>query len=535
MTSSYVTSVLPFLAVLVPALGLVLVAFSKNSTSTKVVFGVALLDFLVVLSMYPAVSHGHTLLMILNSGFQLKLTFMADALSILTGLIGIIVWTLASFYAIEYLKHGHGQQRYNFFSLLSLIGMMGVVFTGNLFSLYIFFELLSVASYVMVVHEETAKAKQAGFVYLFMGVIGGLILLFAVIGTYAVAGSGNIYEVLDSLHKFKTHPLTPYIFWCYIIGFGVKAGLFPVHVWLPLAHPVAPSPASALLSGIMIKAGAYGIFRTIYAILGISVMRGSASLWALLVLAWINIILGSAMAITQTEIKKMLAYSSISQIGYVILGAALANSMGIVGGTLHIFNHAIIKVTLFLCAGIYIHQTGLRQLEDLKGIGKLMPVTTLCFTLGGLSMIGFPPFNGFISKWFLAQGSLKLMEFGSYQSVIGITSLIVLLLSSLMNLIYYGPIIYNAWFATNGKLSAFVPAGAHGGQGGHNPGADAHASHDSHGDHHSAEEEEYIPNADPNWLMKAPVLILGVAIVYFGIFPSLPVNLASQVAKLFLP
>lgn len=500
-------SILPFLAVAIPFLSVLLVPLFSDSLGNRFMVFSNGLTFLIVAAMYPAVRSGQTLLYVLGSGLKIDLAFMADSLSLITGLISIIVWTLASIFSVRYMEYEHAQCRYNVFSLLSLTGMLGVVFTKNLFSLYIFFEMLSVASYVMVIHEETPEATEAGLKYIFMGVCGGLILLFSIIATYAITGTGDIIEIAKIGGRFVGHPAVPLIFMGYVIGFGVKAGLFPVHIWLPDAHPVAPSPASALLSGVMIKAGAYGIIRVVYIVIGLGVLKNGVLPAALLSFAAINIFLGSAVAIKQTELKRMLAYSSISQIGYVVIGAALLTPLGVMGGVLHIFNHAIIKGTLFMCAGAYITQTGLRQLKDLKGIGKRMPVTTICFTLGALSMIGFPPFNGFISKWFLALGALNVADSGAYPAWVGISVLTLLLLSSLMNLIYYGPVIYGAWF----------------GQGG--------CHDDVHGSHHDGHGVA-VANDDPNLWMKLPLVLLGIGTVFFGIFPQLPVGLAEQASTL---
>jgi multicomponent Na+:H+ antiporter subunit D len=496
-------SSLPFLAVLIPALSgpLAGVLSDKNSNRFTVFSTVA--TFMVVAAMYPAVSQGHILQKALDTGLRFNLVFMADALSLLAGIVSVGVWMLASIYSVEYMSHEHHQRRYNVFSLLSLAGMLGVLFTRNMFTLYIFFEILSVCSYVMVVHEQTEEAIKAGVKYLFMGVAGGLILLTSMVYTHSITGTSDLLELAQKSDILTAHPHAYLIIIGFVIGFGVKAGIFPVHIWLPDAHPVAPSPASALLSGVMIKAGAYGIIRTIYTIVGVEAISHHWLASALLGIAFINIFLGSAMAIKQTEIKRMLAYSSISQIGYVILGMALLSPKGILGGVVHIFNHAIIKGTLFLCAGAFIHQVGLRQLDDLKGIGKRMPLTTLCFSLGALSMIGFPPFNGFISKWFLALGALQVAKVGSYSLGIGISALAVLLLSSFMNLVYYGPIVYRAWFAEPALKDLT--------------------------------EADKFSQGDPNKWMMIPLLILGFGTLFFGVFPQFPVELARQVSMLYFP
>jgi multicomponent Na+:H+ antiporter subunit D len=476
--------------------------------------------------MYPHIQRGRVLRYVLTTGLGFNFYFRVDALGYLVGVISCVLWFLASVYGVEYLRRIHAHNRYNVFSLLSLGGMLGVVFTGNLFSLYIFFELLSVASAILVFHEETPEAMRAGFKYLFLGIAGGLVLLFSIIATYQITGHGDLSLIGIGL---KGNRWLPYIFWGYVIGFGVKAGMFPVHIWLPSAHPVAPSPASALLSGVMIKAGAYGIFKTAYNIIGVQDIFSShlTMTLVLLILALITIFLGSAVAIAQVEIKRMLAYSSISQIGYVIMGIALLSGKAIMGSLMHIYAHALMKGALFLCAGAVIHQTGLRQIRDLRGLGQRMPITTAVFTIGALSMIGLPPMVGFVSKWYLALGALEVMDMHSYWPGWGVIALAVLLLSSLLNLIYYGPIIIGAWFSPQpGQLDGEQPTGG-------NP-----DGHEKEKENH--EEEENAPATakvkdDPNLWMLIPLLILGFSIVFFGIFPGLPLGLAGKVSTIFFP
>ncbi len=508
-----ISSPLPFWTVVIPLLAVPLAAMFEDKRSGRLAAVACLMSFLCALSMYPQVSNGKTLTTIVDTGFVIKFVFMADPLSLLAGLVASLVWTLVSFYAVGYMAHEHAQRRYNVFSLLSMAGMMGVVFTRNLFTLYIFFELLSVASYVMVIHEQTPEALKAGLKYIFMGICGGLVLLMSIVATQAIAGTTDLVELASgAAAPLRHHPLVGLIFLGYVFGFGVKAGIFPVHVWLPEAHPVAPSPASALLSGVMIKAGAYGIIRAVYSIVGVETLLHQPVIITLLVIGFLNMFLGSAMAIKQTELKRLLAYSSVAQMGYIIIGIALLTPSSIAGAAAHIFNHALMKSTLFLCAGAFIHQTGLRNLVDLKGIGKRMPVTTFCFTLAALSMIGFPPFVGFISKWFLATGGLQVSQAGSYSNGLGMFTLGMLILSSLMNLIYYGPIIYGAWFG----------------------GGDAHADASHHGgDHHEAAHAEAVKLDDPDRWMLVPLMVLGACTVIFGIFPQLPSHLAHQFSLLY--
>ncbi|MFH1287325.1 MAG: proton-conducting transporter membrane subunit [bacterium] len=496
-----IRSVLPLISILIPLLGSVIIPVLGKKIEKYVSQWTALitgLTFLVVLLMFPAVNNGNILRMVVDTGFSVDFVFQVDTLGFFVGFISVFVWMLTSIYSIKYMADRGNLLRYNMFSLLSLAGMLGVVFTGNLFSLYFAFELLTVASYILIIQEENSKAMRAGMIYLFMGIAGGLMLLFSILATYTIAGTGDFLNLpMKLFNNPLLRSLLPYIFWGYIIGFSVKAGLFPFHVWVPDAYSISPSPASALFAGVMKKAGAYGILRTIYSVIGMDLLRGETMLTVLLVFSLISIFLGSAVAISQTEIKKMLAYSSIAQIGYIILGFALLTPMGAMGGLIHILNHALIKTTLFLAAGGFIYKKGLRNLVDLEGIGRRMPVTTACFTIAGLSIIGFPPFNGFISKWFLALGSLDVARYGSYSFYVGIIVLSTLLLSSFMNLVYYGPVIYKAWF---GRPTT---------------------------DDRRPTTDELQTTSD--LFMLIPLLILTAGIVFFGIFPQFPVSFIERI------
>lgn len=450
----------------------------------------AFLAFLITLLMIPDVAKGNVLTFTLLSEriSPVAIEFMADALGLVVAIIASFAWFLATLYATSYMQKEHARNRFYFFWLLTGGATLGVFLTKNLFSLYINFEILALASWVLVIHEETKEAMDAGKKYLFMGVGGGLFVLFAIVMTYIQAGT---LSLLNKGILENRGIITHIIFYSYFIGFGVKAGIFPVHVWLPDAHPVAPSPASALLSGVMIKAGAYGIIRTIYNVFGFDLIRAMGANVVIGIIASISIILGSAAAITQENLKRMLAYSSISQIGYIVLGAVFLTFRGFQGSILHLFNHVMMKDTLFLSAGALIFKTGKKEISEYSGIGKKMPVTMIAFSLAALSMIGFPPLCGFISKWYLVLGALDAGK-GVF-----IGFVLVLLLSSLLNAIYYMPVIVNAFFA-----------------GEHEENAEA-----SHG-LISSEEIDEAPLS-----MVLPIAILGFLIFLFGVFPSLPLRL----------
>ena len=507
------TSIIPVLALFIPLLGIFLIVWVNKRFPQKINLCTALitlLDFLVVAAMSPSIMAGKILVKTIESGLPITFSLRVDTLGFYIGLIATGIWMLSSFYAIEFMRKKHAQIRYDVFSLLTLVGMLGVVFTGDLFSLYILFELLSVASFVLMIHEQTPEAMRGGVIYIFMGISGGLILLLSILMTYSITGTINLAIVGLGLKGNKWLPL---IFWGYILGFGVKAGIFPLHYWMPSAYPETPSCAVALSSGVMIKAGAYGIIRTIYSIIGLDALKGNVLIAILLGMALFSIFIGSAAAINQTDLKKLLGYSSVSQIGYIILGLSLLSPLGLTGGILHIFNHAIIKAGLFLCAGGFIHQTGSRHLSQLKGIGKKMPVVTACFTMAALSMIGLPPFNGFISKWFLAIGALDAVKVGSYSLGVGILAVGTLILSSFMNLIYYGPIVYNAWFETE-KERLLEP--------------EKECINEGKQKNHIKKKLQ-----DPKPAIMIPILLLALGTLVFGFFPTFPLTLAKQISTFY--
>ncbi len=453
----------------------------------------------------------------LDIGLPFKLAFGLDALGIYMALVSTVLWFLASIYSIEYIHER--RTMFNGFLLLSLYGMLGITTAGNLYTLLFFFEVFSVASAVLVIHEMTPEANRAGFQYLIISVVGSAAIIFTAAALYAETGSMDLLG--NGIPGLAGNPLAPLFFWLLIIGFAIKAGLFPVHVWLPVAHPIAPSSASALLSGIMIKAGAYGIIRVVYGVFGASVVSAPSMVTVLMWLAVFTMIFGSVIAIAQTELKRLLAYSSIAQIGYVVLGVTLLTKDGLTGGVLHIMAHALMKGALFLAAGIIIHQTGLRKLDDLVGIAKRLPLTMTAFTLAALSMIGVPPFIGFFSKWYLALGAMQAKDAGilSQWSAYGIVGAIVL--SGLLNIVYYAPILIRAWFGGPSTETAHGQGEAHG----HVAVVTA-----NDGGHPSPEPGKW---SEPSWLMWAPVMLLGLGTLIFGLYVRVPLELISDVVRIY--
>jgi len=437
------TSLLPLVAVSTPTVSGVLVyAFGKKALSAARVLTVlaSALSLVPMALMYPIVTGGGILEVRLPSLLPpLGLTFRVDGLGYLFSATTSGVWCLVTVYAVSYMKGAFNQARF-FAALLQTLGAcLGVATAGDLFTLFVFFEVLSLAAYVLIVHDQTQEAMRAGFKYLVMSIIGSLSLFFAVVSTYDVSGTLSL-ESRGSIPEKSS--LTLAIFIAFMVGFGMKAGVFPLHVWLPDAHPIAPAPASALLSGIMIKAGAYGIIRVFYNVYGVELI--TASKWPSLLMgaSGASMVLGSAVAILQNDLKRRLAYSSIGQMGYILAGVSLANSHALAGSIFHVFGHALAKSCLFLCAGLVASMTGVKDVEAMAGVGRRMPVTMMAFTAAALSMIGIPPFNGFVSKWWLSLGAVRA----------GVPIMLGLYLAcSMMACIYTLPLVVSAFFGPEPK------------------------------------------------------------------------------------
>lgn len=395
----------------------------------------AAITFIMVAVMYPAIMSGEVIYyQLANIVPPFGISFRVDTLGFGLSLLASFIWMLVTIYSLEYMKKENYTGRYYPALIMTLSGTMGLFLAGDLFTLFIFFEIMSLVSYLLVIHSESKEALKAGYKYLILTVAGGLFLFFGIIITFELSQTITLNQ-MGIIAEPSSLAFAGFI--SFLIGFGIKAGMFPLHVWLPEAHPVAPSPASALLSGIMIKTGAYGLIRIMFHIFDYQMIMEANWHLILAVVAVITIFLGSAVAITQENLKRRLAYSSIGQMGYILLGLAILTETAMVGDIFHIFSHAFMKSTLFLAAGAMIMRTGKKNISDFKGIGKQMPLTMISFTIAALAMIGIPPLNGFISKWSLSLGAL---EAGQPYYVV------VLLISSLMNSVYYLPIINTAYF-----------------------------------------------------------------------------------------
>lgn len=433
-------SIKPLLAVVVSLLITVPLMISKRPNVREFwTFVAAAAKFIIVASMVPVVLQGinpeFTVFKVLP---QIALKFRVDAFGLLFALVSSFLWIVTSAYSIGYMRglKEHGQTRYFCFFALSLSATIGVAFSANLLTLYLFYEMLSFATYPLVAHHQDREARSSGRKYLLFIVglsIGFVLPAMAVVyyktGTLEFARQGIMAHAASPSLNFLLLLL-------FVFGFA-KAGVMPFHSWLPAAM-VAPTPVSALLHAVaVVKVGAFCILRIITGVFGTDLLSSLHLGTVVCYIAAFTIIASSLIALGQDELKRRLAFSTIGQLSYIVLGAALLSPKGLTGGMLHIAMHAFGKITLFFCAGAVFVATGVKHISQMTGIGKRMPITMLAFLVGSLSVIGLPPCGGFISKWYLVLGTLEADR---------IVMLLVLLSSSILNGAYFFPIVYRAFF-----------------------------------------------------------------------------------------
>ncbi|WP_210396809.1 complex I subunit 5 family protein [Motiliproteus sediminis] len=369
----------------------------------------------------------------------LDLVLHADALSVLFVSLSTLLWLVTTIYAIGYLQHSPDRSRFFGFFSLCVTATVGLAMAGNLFTFVIFYELLTLATYPLVAHKGTPEAIRGARLYLAYTLAGGVLLLVGAVWLRTLAGPLDFSQggILGDIPGLDQDSLR-WIFLLLIAGLGVKAALFPLHGWLPQAM-VAPAPVSALLHAVaVVKAGAFGIVRVVYDVYGVEFAAELEVLTPLGVIAAFTILYGSVKAMSQDQLKKRLAYSTVSQVSYIALGTAILGPLATIGGVVHLVHQGIMKITLFFAAGNYAETLGVHRVSEMNGIGRRMPATTLAFSVAALGMIGLPPVAGFISKWYLGLGALEAGQ--------GAWIIPVLLASSVLNAAYFMPILYRAWF-----------------------------------------------------------------------------------------
>lgn len=410
---------------------------------------------------------------------KIPVYFSVDALGRLFITVTSVIWLITGFYAFIYMQHEGEEKRFFIFYVLVYVVIIALESAGNLITFYLFYELMTLTAMPLVLHNGSKEAIMAALKYLFYSMCGAYLALFGIYFLYQYCDTLNFTAggtLNMTLASGNVGVLRVAVFMM-LIGFGAKAGMFPLHSWLTAAHPAAPAPASAVLSSIIVKGGVLAVIRSVYYIVGPDFIRGTWVQTAWIALTLLTVFMGSMLAYREQVFKKRLAYSTVSQASYILFGLSLLTTTGMSGALLHFVFHAFIKCSLFLTAGIFIFRTGKTKVDTYVGIGKQMKVTLWCYTFASLALIGIPPMSGFISKWYLAQGALQ-----SDTGIFRMLGPVVLLLSALLTAGYLLPI----------TVKGFLPG-------------------------KDAEIEEKKERID---IMTAALLILTVITIILGIWPN---------------
>lgn len=422
----------------------------------------------------------------------LPLTFRVDGMSrVFAGLVSLL-WPLASLYGFEYMHHEERENAFFMWYTMSYAATLAIAFAGNLFTLYIFYECLTLVTLPLVIHKKDAASIRAGRKYLTYSITGAAFAFIALVVLIALAGTTDftLGGVVTQALMNERGGLLLTVFVLAFVGFGTKAAVFPMHAWLPAAS-VAPTPVTALLHAVaVVNAGAYAVLRLIYYSFGAENLFGTWAQAIVLVLACFTIVFGSTMAVREQHFKRRLAWSTISNLSYMLMGAALMTPAGMVGSLSHLVIHGVIKITLFYCAGAILVRTGKEYVQDLRGFGKVMPLTCAAFVVGAVALTGVPPLSGFVSKWNLLTAAA---DTGLW---LGTVAVVALIISAVLTAVY----LFTAILPMYGR-----PLNAE-----------------------SAALEGF--NRDPGWQMKLPFIVLMIAIVALGLWSTPLVTFLRNVA-----
>jgi len=488
------TVVIPVIATIL----IILIGERNRFLRNSVILLTCLTNFSIVLWIAPTVLQGSFPSFTLIDFGPFALQFRVDNLSLLMGVLVTFLWIFTEIYSFGYMSGEHAQTRYYSCLTLALSAEMGIIFGANLLSLYIFYELLTIVVYPLVVHEQSTEAYYAGIVYLVYLLSGGIMILFAILLTYLTTG-GNITFTLGGIPELvnKSKFVLYLLSLLFIFGFGVKGCLMPLHAWLPQAM-IAPTPISALLHAVaVVNAGVYGIIRVIYSVLGPILFRQLYLNYGLGILATITTILAAVFALRQRTIKRLLAYSTVNQLSFVILGAAAAHPIALLGALLHLLFHSIMKITMFYAVGGVIKQTGKILIKEMSGLARQMPLTWGAFAIAAWGIVGIPPVAGWVSKVYLIQGYLNLRQ--PYFAF-------VFLISSILELGFLlRPLVY-AYFmkGESPNLSVGVPF-----------------------------KEKYFLEA--SLCILVPTILAAILSLTFGLFGGAPYVLSQATVKEFFP
>ena len=433
---------------------------------------------------------GEQALSLLTFAPGLHLYFKVDLVSKLFSTLVAVIWLLVGLAAFEYMGHESNEKRFYVFYLIVGGVLAALCYSGNLFTMYVFYELMTLTSMPMVLHSLTHEAIMAALKYMFYSVGGAFMVLFGFF-VFASEGNGLYFTPGGVLDASNMSAMTLPAVFMMIVGFGTKAGMFPMHGWLPTAHPVAPAPASAVLSGVITKAGVLGIIRSVFFIAGPDLIRGTWVQYTWIVLALTTVFMGSMLAYKENVLKKRMAYSTVSQVSYILFGLSTLHPIGFIGALMHVVFHSLVKNTLFVSAGAIIYKTGKTKVDQLLAIGKEMPVTMWCFTLVSLTLIGIPPTSAFVSKWYLASGALD-----SGIPVASWLGPVILLISAVLT----------AGYLLTISIKGFLPGNTF--------------------------DYTTLENHEPGLLMLVPMIVMTAGAVLFGVFPAPLVNLISDIVQL---
>lgn len=413
---------------------------------------------------------------------DLKVMFRVDKMgSVFLALIAFL-WPLAVLYTVEYMKKEERRESFFAYYLMTYGVTAGIACSGNLVTMYLFYELLTLVTFPLVLHPMTKEAVRASRKYLYYSIGGAAFAFIGLVFVLNFSVTGNTEFIPGGVMGEAAGSMRGTLLFVYVLaffGFGVKAALFPCHGWLPKAT-VAPTPVTALLHAVaVVKSGAFAILRLTYYSFGTKFLRGSWAQWMLMGAAMVTIVFGSTMAVKEIHWKRRLAYSTISNLSYILLGASMMSPLGLAAALSHMVFHAFMKICSFFCAGAVMHQTGKTYVYEIDGLGRRMPVTFGCLTAASLSLIGIPLFAGFISKWNLVQASF---ECGRRLGPLPYAGAAVILYSALMTAVYMMTVLVRAYFPKEGN------------------------------------GQEELAASDPNWMMTVPLLIFAAVLVGFGLY-----------------
>ena len=480
------------LTLLIPLVGGAAMAFIRfHSGKARAIYveSVVCLTSLMVVSLLLTRTNETTILYYLID--KLPLAFRLDgAACTFAGLVALL-WPIASLYAFEYMKHEERENSFLAWYTMSYAATLAVAFSANLFTLYVFYECLTLITLPLVIHKKDVMSVRAGRKYLLYSITGAALAFVALVVLFFIAGSTDfVLGGVLTADLFASHTtMIPVAFLLAFIGFGTKAAVFPMHAWLPAAS-VAPTPVTALLHAVaVVNTGAFAVLRVIYYAFGTEFLAGTWAQTVALILACVTIVFGSSMAVKEQHLKRRLAWSTISNLSYMLMGAALMSPAGMVGSLSHMVIHGVTKITLFYCAGAILVRTGKEYIQDVRGYAKLMPVTCAAFVVAGMSLVGTPPLAGFVSKF-------NLLTAAGDAGVLGVIAIAALIASAILTAIdlftVIGPMYFRPLNADMAHLKDF--------------------------------------NRDPNWMMIVPFVLLIIMVIALGLWSAPLVTFLKNVA-----